>query len=182
VPNYKTEGIIIKRINFAEADRILTIFTKHYGKIKAIAKGIRRIKSRRAPHLELFNDVSLFLAKGKDLDIITEAQLINSFSNLRKDLRKIGLGFEICELVDQLTREGQVQRRVFNLLLACLNDLNHLNKEERRKVEAFKKELLEELGFLPSGKSLEKIDINRVIEQIIEKKLKSKKFLENLVE
>ena len=186
---YKTEGIIIRRINFGEADRILTIFTKHYGKIKAIAKGVRRIKSRRAPHLELFNQTLLFLNKGRNLDIISEAQLINSFSNLRKDLKKVALAFKLCELIDQLTREGQSQKNVFNLFKACLNDLNlpavvgHLNKEEGGGVvKNFEIELLQALGFLPKGKSLEKIEVECYIEKIIEKELKSKKFLENLVE
>ena len=187
---YKTEGIIIKRINFGEADRILTIFTKHYGKIKAIAKGIRKIKSRRAPHLELFNQVVLFLNKGKNLDIITEAQLVNTFSYLRKDLRKIGLVFKACESVDQLTGEKQVQKEVFNLLVAYFNDLNlsagkadHQSKTVRELLETvrtFEIELLQILGFLPKGKSLEKIETDRYIEKITEKKLKSRKFLSKL--
>lgn len=179
---YKTEGIIIKRTNFGEADRILTIFTKHYGKIRAIAKGVRKIKSRRAPHLELFNHTSCFLSKGKNLDIITEAQLINSFSKLKKDLKKVGLAFKACELADQLTREDQSQRRVFELLEGCLNDLNHLNKKESEEVvKIFEQELLQVLGFLPKGQALEKIDVEHFIEKIIEKKLKTKKFLENLL-
>jgi len=187
VKTYKTEGIIIKRINFGEADRILTIFTKHYGKIKAIAKGIRKIKSRRAPHLELFNQTVLFLYKGKNLDIITEAQLVNSFSTLRKNLRKVAFAFGVCELVDQLTREGQKQLKAYELLKACLNDLNlsavagHLNKGEGQKaVKRFEQELLQVLGFLPKGEFLEKVTLERYIEKIIEKKLKSRKFLSKL--
>ena len=209
---YKTEGIIIKRINFGEADRILTIFTKHYGKIKAIAKGIRKIKSRRAPHLELFNQTVLFLYKGKNLDIITEAQLVDSFSTLRKNLRKVAFAFGVCELVDQLTREGQKQLKAYELLKACLNDLNHQSKrletqelssysssersESRSKssrqartvtecadseiMRNFEIELLQVLGFLPKGESLEKVTLERYIEKIIEKKLKSRKFLSKL--
>ncbi|KKR32290.1 MAG: repair protein RecO protein, partial [Candidatus Gottesmanbacteria bacterium GW2011_GWC2_39_8] len=83
---YKTEGIILRRINFGEADRLITIFSKHYGKQKVLGKGVRKIKSRRAPHLELFNRSVIFLHRGKNFDIITEAQTINSFSDLRKDL------------------------------------------------------------------------------------------------
>ena len=180
---YKTEGIIIRRINFGEADRILTIFTKHYGKIKVIAKGVRRIKSRRASHLELFNHTVLFLNKGKNLDFVSEAQLINSFSDLRKDLTKIALAFNLCELIDQLTRENQSHQQVFNLLTTCLNDLSRFNKEEGREVvKNFERELLQALGFLPKEKSLNSLEMEHYIEEIIEKKLKSKKFLENLVE
>lgn len=177
---YKTEGIIIKRRNIGEADRILTIFTKHYGKIKAVAKGVRKIKSRRAPHLELFNHVSLLLFRGKDLDIITEAQVINSFSNLRKDLEKVGLTFKVCELVDQLTREGVSQKEVFSLLSSCLVRIDHPKEMAiglGRVIRDFEIQLLQLLGFLPKGKALEKVDISRFIEGIIEKKLKSRRFL-----
>lgn len=179
---YKTEGIILKRTNFGEADRIITIFTKHYGKVKAIAKGVRKVKSRRAPHLELFNRASLFLSTGKNLDIITEAQVINSFSNLKRELKKIGLAFKACELVDQLTREDQVQKEVFNLLVSCFNQLNHQSKTKSLMeiVRNFEMKLLQILGFLPKGKALEKIDVERFIEEIIERKLKSKKFFSEL--
>ena len=181
--NYKTEGIIIRRINFGEADRILTIFTKHHGKIKAIAKGVRRIKSRRAPHLELFNQAVLFFHKGKNLDLVSEAQLINSFSDLRKDLKKVALAFKLCELIDQLTRENQSQRHAYSLFKTCLNDLSRFNKEKgERIVKNFERELLQALGFLPKEKSLNRVEMERYIEGIIEKKLKSKFFLENLVE
>lgn len=173
---YKTEGIIIKRKNFGEADRILTIFSKNYGKISAIAKGVRKINSRRAPHLELFNQVSLLLSKGKNLDVITETQLITSFSNLKKDLKKVGLAFEACELVDQVTREGPTQEQVFNLLRMCLNDLNHLNSKGIEKViDNFERQLLVILGFLPKNEVLSKIELSGFVEKIIEKKLKSRK-------
>jgi len=77
--SYKTEGIVLKRINYGEADRILTIYTKRHGKIRAIAKGVRKLTSRKAGSLELFNNVVLFLVKGKNLDIITEAQTVDLF-------------------------------------------------------------------------------------------------------
>jgi len=64
--SYKAEGIVIKRKNFGEADRILTVFTKKYGKIKVLAKGVRRITSRRGPNVELFNQVELVLHQGRN--------------------------------------------------------------------------------------------------------------------
>lgn len=85
---YKTEGIILKRINLGEADKIITLYSRHYGKIRCIAKGIRNITSRKGGNLELFNRVAIFLAKGKNLDIITEVQLLDSFSGFRQDLKK----------------------------------------------------------------------------------------------
>ena len=163
---YKTEGIVIKRVNFGEADRILTIFTKHYGKIKAIAKGVRKVTSRKGGNLELFNQVILFLSEGKNWDIITEAEAVNSFENLRKNLTFVGRAFQIAEVVDRLTAEREESRKVFELLIEALSG--------KKNVKEFEIELLKELGFgLP--KDLSEKSVVHFIESIIEKKLKSKK-------
>ena len=79
--SFKTEGIILKRMNYGEADRILTIYTLHHGKIRAMAKGVRKLQSRKAGSLELFNHSVLFLIKGKNLDLVTEAQTIDLFKS-----------------------------------------------------------------------------------------------------
>lgn len=169
--NYKTEGIIIKRINYGEADRILTVFTKHHGKLKVLAKGVRKINSRRGPNVELFNQVILFLHKGKVWDIVTEAKTVNSFKDLRKDLRLVSLAYQAAELVDKLTREGEKQKEVFTLLSDYLNDIYHLS------LQKFKVKLLGILGFLPRDKRFELGDIDSYIESIIEEKLVSKTIL-----
>lgn len=166
--SYKTEGIIIKRVNFGEADRILTIFTKHYGRIKAIAKGVRRIVSRKAGNLELFNQVILFLSMGKNWDIITDVEVVNNFAKQRQELDWVGQAFQIAEVVDKLTAEREENRRVFKLLK---NALGNLDKEV---VVQFEIDLLGELGFgTPKDKS-EK-SVVHFIENIIEKRLKSKR-------
>lgn len=125
---YKTEGIILKRLNFGEADRIITIYTKHYGKLKVLAKGVRRIKSRRGPNLELFNQSIIFLHQGRNFDIITEAEIKNDFSHLRKNLNLVSQAFLACELVDVLTREKQENQQVFKLLAQVLEELNRLGR------------------------------------------------------
>lgn len=168
---YRTEGIIIKRTNYGEADRILTIFTKHYGKIKAIAKGVRKTTSKKGGNLELFNDVTLFLSEGRNLDIITEAEVINSFEKTRGNLNLVGQAFQIAEVADRLTAEREENRRVFELLRKSFQDLN---RGKREAVLSFEIELLKELGFgLPED--LSEKSVERFIESIIEKKLKSKR-------
>jgi len=164
--SYKTEGIVLKRVNFGEADRILTIFTKHDGKIKAIAKGVRKVTSRKGGNLELFNQVILFLSEGKNWDIITEAEAVNSFENLRKNLTLVSRAFQIAEVVDRLTAEREESRKVFELLIEALSG--------KKNVKEFEIELLKELGFgLP--KDLSEKSVVHFIESIIEKRLKSKK-------
>ncbi|MCJ7793073.1 MAG: DNA repair protein RecO, partial [Candidatus Marinimicrobia bacterium] len=89
----KTEGIILKRSNYGEADRILTIYTKHYGKIKAMAKGVRRITSRKGGNVELFNQATLFLYKGRNLDLLTEVQVTKTFKEWRRNLKKVATAY-----------------------------------------------------------------------------------------
>jgi len=172
VSSYKTEGIILKRINYGEADRILTIYTKHYGKIKAIAKGVRKITSRKGGNLELFNHCVLFLAEGKNLDILTEAQVINSFSRLSKDLEKTAAAFYLVELVDQLTPERQANRQVFDLLVQTLNQLSECQTD--KLIANFEIKLLRLLGFWSD--KIDSRDVKGYIEEIAEKKLKSSEF------
>ena len=99
--SYKTEVIVLKRINFGEADRLVTVFSKSHGKQRLVAKGIRKITSRKKGHLELFTQVQLQVAKGKNLDLITEAATVNSFPKLRHNLNRVRIAYLLAELVDQ---------------------------------------------------------------------------------
>jgi len=182
VKTYKTEGIILKRLDFGEADRILTLFTKHYGKIKIIAKGVRKTTSRKGPSLELFNQVVIFVARGKSLDIVTETEAINSFPALRKDLKKIGLAYQVCELVDKLTAERAENKEVFDLLKDFLSSFSFTSTSnlEPQTSNDFALSLLQLLGFWPKDKPIGDTDLGRYVESLIEKKLKSKRFLVGL--
>ncbi|MBI5465520.1 DNA repair protein RecO [Candidatus Gottesmanbacteria bacterium] len=181
VRTYKTEGIILKRNNFGEADRILTIFTRRFGKIRARAPGIRRTTSRKAPHLELFNLATLFLAQGKNIDIVTEAQTIDNFSGVRHDLKKVSLAYYLCELVDSLCPERQENKEVFNLLTKTLKDLEASHYDNiYYHSEDFANQLLWNLGFLPREKKLVEKELEQFIENLIEKKLKSRKLLRKI--
>lgn len=171
--SYKTEGIVIRRINFGEADRILTIFTKHYGKIMAIAKGVRSVKSRRGGSLELFNHLILFLNEGKIWDFITEVQVVNSFEKNRGNLDFIGQAFQLAELIDRLTAEREENQRIFELFKNSFQDLGKIS------IVQFEIELLKELGFgLP--RDLSENSLETFIESIIERKLKSRKIWQKI--
>ena len=180
MPSYKTEGVILKRLNYGEADRILTVYTKNYGKIRAMAKGVRKITSRKGGNVELFNHCVLFLAEGRNLDIVTEAQVVNSFSRLSQDLEKTAAAFYLVELIDQLTPDGQVNRQVFDLLVRTLNELLVTGYRFSEKktlpvtIQKFEIELLNLLGFWSD--SIDRRDIKGYIEEIIERKLRSPEF------
>lgn len=171
--SFKTEGIILKRTNFGEADRILTVFSKKYGKVKIMAKGVRRITSRRGPNIELFNLATLFVHKGRTFDILTEAKADNTFPRIRKNLDLIGLAYYVCELVDGLCPEHQPHPRIFQLLVDTLKELGS------GLISTFEKELLQELGFLPRNKALS-VNTSSYIEQLLERRLKTKSLLSKL--
>jgi len=177
--SFKTEGIILKRMNYGEADRILTIYTLHHGKIRAMAKGVRKLQSRKAGSLELFNHSVLFLIKGKNLDLITEAQVINLFKSWRKNLIKVGIAYYLCELVDKLTPDNQPHEAVFELLKETFKKIGL--KENKILVREFEEELLNELGFgVPEVLRQTQGSLKAYVESIIEKKLNSPKILKQL--
>ena len=178
---YKAQGIILARKNVGEADRVLTVFTNEYGKVRVIAKGIRRINSRRSPHLEVFNHVGLMIRHGKAMDSVTEAEMIESFPTIRHDLGRVGVGYYLCEIVEVLVAERQEHRDVFALLLHALRELDtnaslHLPLLAGR----ISKELLRTLGFTGPKKEPVAADVVSYIEGIAEKRLRTPKFYRQL--
>lgn len=172
---YTTEGIVLKRTNFGEADKILTIYSRHFGKIKVLARGVRKITSRKGGNLELFNWVRIFVAKGRNLDLVTEVETVNSFRNWRKDLGKVALAYHFCELADQLTAENAPNDEIFRLLSESFIRL----LDGSVSMVDFEREILEKTGFWPVGKEADRVDIEAYIERIIDKKLRSKKIFES---
>jgi len=114
---YRTEAVILRRINLGEADRILTAFTPDHGKLRVIAKGVRKPSSRKAGHLEPFTRVQLLLARGRDLDIVTQAESMDIYPSLREDLGRIGRAAYVAELIDRFSVEGEGSRDVYRLVL-----------------------------------------------------------------
>lgn len=117
---YRTEAIVLARMNLGEADRILTLFTPHYGKLRVIAKGARKSRSKLGPHLEIFTRCQLNVSRGRDLDVVTSAETIDAHSPLRDDLDVLGHASHLVELVTRLTEDRQEQERVYDLLRGSL--------------------------------------------------------------
>ena len=117
---YNVEGVVLRRTDLGEADRIVTLYTPQIGKLRAVAKGVRRPTSRLGGHLELFTHSRLLLARGRELDIITQAETVHSFIGLRDDLWRAALACYAAELVDRLTQEHSPDAAAFELLLQTL--------------------------------------------------------------
>src|SRR3954452_23906139 len=103
---YKTEAVIIRRSNLGEADKILTIFTPNFGKLRVVARGVRKVTSRLAGHVELFTRSQMLLATGRNLDIITQSQTIDAYRPLHDDLSLIARTSYAAELLDKLTPDA----------------------------------------------------------------------------
>lgn len=142
----KVEGIILKRRNLGEADRILTVFTLQKGKISILAKGVRRITSRRAGNVELLNRVSMYLHQAKTFLILTEATSLDTYQKLKEDLTLSTYAFHIIELVDKLTAENQENRILYTELVEVLQRLSR--NPRQILVRAFEVKILSNLGFV----------------------------------
>lgn len=148
MPTYQTTGIIIGRTNFGEADRVIRILTPDYGKISAVAKGVRKIKSRSGGHLELFGEVALMLATGRNLDIITSARLRWYPHALAGAYDRLGLAFAIATAVDRLTEPGQAAAHLYNLVNEALRAIDAGAGGPLPEIW-FKLRLLDALGYRP---------------------------------
>lgn len=125
---YKTKGIILRRRNFGEADRLLTIYTEQKGKVSAIAKGVRKPLSKLGGHLELFYLVDFVITKGKNIDIITAVDLIKDFPKLRIDLKSTNQAHYTAEVLDRLICDNEPNQDIFDLLISTLSKTNRRSK------------------------------------------------------
>jgi DNA repair protein RecO (recombination protein O) len=105
--SFASEGVVLARRNFGEADRILVLYTKNLGRISLLAKGIRRPKSKKRGHVEVFNIIRLQAVSGRGLDLIIEAEVIEDFKEIRTSLKKISLAYYIAEVIGRITHEGE---------------------------------------------------------------------------
>lgn len=176
----KTEGIVIKRKNLGEADKMLTLFTRASGKISIKAVGVRKITSKRSAHIELLNHIAVTLYQGKAAPLLLEVQTLHTYQYIKNDLMKIGYAYHICELIDGLCAEGQENEQVFRLLEQTLTRLE-TTAQPKTLIQDFEVSLLSLLGFYTKDALLQLEDTARLIEHVIEKRLKSKQLLHRFI-
>ncbi|MDR5683082.1 MAG: DNA repair protein RecO [Armatimonadota bacterium] len=119
MPVYKAEGVVLRRRNLGEADRVLTLLTREWGKISARARGVRRTASPLSGRLEPFTHGRFLLARGRALDVVAQVEVVEGFVPLRDDLERMAYASLAAELTDRLLAEHEPHPEVFGILLAA---------------------------------------------------------------
>jgi len=147
--SFRVEAVVLRHADWGEADRLLTLYTREKGKLRAIAKGARRLKSRKAGHLEPFTRVTLQLARGRDLLIVTQADTVDAYLPLRDDLMRTGYAAYVVELLERFTYEEEIaDASLYRQLTDTLNRIATL-PDSWLAVRFYEVRLLDALGFRP---------------------------------
>ncbi len=146
--SYQTQAIIIKQSKLGEFDKILTFYTPEFGKLKAVAKGACRPGSKLGGNVEPLTYSLMLLAKGRNLDIVTQSQTIDGFPTLKSDLWCVSCCLYVLELIDSFTMENNENRPLFDLLLDTLHELCQGDCNEI-VLRYFELHLLHHLGYRP---------------------------------
>ncbi|MGF1596349.1 MAG: DNA repair protein RecO [Acidimicrobiales bacterium] len=124
MPLYRDDAVVLRTYKLGEADRIVVLYTRGRGKVRAVAKGVRRTRSKFGSRLEPGSVVQLQLFEGRNLDIVTQAERLESWPDLRADLERYGRAAILLEAVDQTATEGESNPAMFKTLTGALRELN----------------------------------------------------------
>ena len=120
---YRDTGVVLRTYKLGEADRIVVIMTAEHGKVRAVAKGVRKTKSRFGGRLEPLCHVSLLLYEGRELDIVSQAESIDSRATLLDDLDSLTQGIALLEAVDQMSLDREPAPQLYRMLVGALRTL-----------------------------------------------------------
>ena len=144
---YRDQGVVLRTIRLGEADRIVTLVTAGRGKVRAVAKGVRKTKSRFGSRLEPLSHVSMLLYEGRELDIVTQAETVDHFRAVREDLDRLAKANALLEATDQVAQEGHANPQLYQMLVGALRALTA--HDAPLMVPAFFLKLLSLEGFHP---------------------------------
>ena len=143
-----TEVVVLRHADWGEADRLLVLFSREAGKLRAIAKGARKLRSRKAGHLEPFTRARLMLARGRDFWIVTQAETVDAYLPVREDLLRTAYAVYAVELLDRFTYEEGENRGLYQLLVETLERASVLD-DPFPALRYYEIRLLDLLGFRP---------------------------------
>ena len=168
--NFTSKGIVLSRKYFSEADAIVTLLTLDFGKKSFVAKGIKRLTSKKRGTLEPFSEISFSATETNALPILTETQSLNHFSGVRSDLKKVTVAYYFLELVSKVSYEGQKDEDLYKIVYKYLKVLENTSRLKTLR-KSFAKEILVHGGFWSEDQEIPEIDFG--VEKIIEKSLNS---------
>jgi DNA repair protein RecO (recombination protein O) len=178
--SYKIEGIVLKRINLGESDRIVTLFTRDLGKVAVVARGVRKSTSKRAGSLEPFSLIQANVIVGKgNLDTLAEVKLIKGDYVWQKYLGRITLAYQLCEIVDKLTPDNQPHIEIFEILKNAMVNIGKLDQNWKLSIEEWIVNILCEMGYWSENKKFEG-DIYEYLETITERPVNSAKLFSKI--
>ena len=149
MPTYLTEGVILRRVDYGEADRILTVLTREHGKIGVIARGVRKSGSRLAAHTDLFARSRMQLARGRgELDVLTEAETTGSTAPLG-DARRAACAAVCAELADRVLESNHPDEETFELVVDALSDCTDASRDPRAALVWLTRRMIDRLGYAP---------------------------------
>ena len=146
--NLRTEVVVLRHSDWGEADRLLVLYSRESGKLRAVAKGVRKLHSRKAGHLEPFTRVKLMMARGRDFWIVTQAETVDAYPPVREDLVRTAYAAYLIELLDRFTYEEGENRALYQLLVDSLERVSTL-PDPFSAVRYYEIRLLDLLGFRP---------------------------------
>lgn len=149
MPTYQADAVVLRRLDYGEADRILTLLTREHGKLSAIAKGSRRAKARAANGLDLFAHSQVMLAKGHNLDVVAQAERRGDVRHISGDLHRTAYACLVAEVADKVLEERHPVDDVFDLVVATIERLNAPARSPRAESAWFVMRILELLGYQP---------------------------------
>lgn len=177
--SFSSEGIVLARRNYGEADRILSVYSKAHGRISVLAKGVRRPTSKKRGHIEVFSRINFQATTGHGIDLITEAEVIDGYREIRNSLKKVSLAYYLMEVVGRITHEGEQNPHLYGLILSYFDKLKKTKSLRRLRLD-FVRDLLVMMGYWPSHKYLS--DPDRKLEEVIERQIASVRVGKRMVE
>lgn len=150
MPIYRTEAIVLKRRDFRETSLVVNFYTRDFGKLSGLLKGIRKEPVKFASTLEPFslNEVIFYKKRNSALHLVSQCDVKNNFNNIRRDMVKIGMASMMMELVEFVMQDEDKNEEIFDLVLICLKELE-INSNPNKIMTIFKIKLLSLSGFKP---------------------------------
>jgi DNA repair protein RecO (recombination protein O) len=145
---YKTPAIVLRHRKIGDTDMVLTLYTANLGKVEAVAKGVRKARSRLAGHVEPMMHATFLLAKGRSLDIVTQVETTESFAVLRDDLDRLSRAVYVCEVLDRFTELHAENFALYRLLIDTLRRIETRDDYDT-PVRFYEMAVLSELGYRP---------------------------------